>query len=211
MVSSSIDDFGYNSFRASFSQVIPIRPGVDVYNMSLKAPGNSFAIVVMLEIYIVGCDLDVLLKDQDTGSFKVICTVNCPNKTIAEMVYAQDPDGAGSCFLFTDIPVQALEFHFVLHKRGRRTEKVSSLSILWDRINITVKTPMAWSITDHTRCPSNNEDRRNSACVSEHSGCRMQMFLDHGYACQPGKSIYIYDGCMNDEGNFIYAMPSELF
>ncbi|CAD6266427.1 unnamed protein product [Miscanthus lutarioriparius] len=203
-VHSSIDDFGCNSFGASFSQVIPIKPGVDVYNMSLKAPGNSFAIVVMLDLCIVGCDLDVLLKDQYTGSFKVISTVNCPNKTIAEMVYAQDPDGGGCHFIFADIPVQALEFQFVLHKRGRRTEKVSSLSILWDRINITVKTPIEWSITDDTRCPSNNEDRRNSACVSEHSGCRTQMFLDHGYACQCNNGYegnpYIYDGCLNDKG-----------
>ncbi|XP_066352832.1 putative wall-associated receptor kinase-like 16 isoform X1 [Miscanthus floridulus] len=115
----------------------------------------------------------------------------------------QDPDGGGCTFIFADIPVRALEFQFVLHKRGRGTEKVSSLSILWDRINITVKTPIEWSITDDTRCPSNNEDRRNSACVSEHSGCRTQMFLDHGYACQCNNGYegnpYIYDGCMNDK------------
>jgi hypothetical protein len=215
-VSSSIDNFVYNSFGASFSPaIIPIRPGVHVYNMSLESPGNSFAIIEILEIFIVGCDLDVLLKDQQTGSFKLICTVNCPNKTVAEMVYAQDPNGAGNCFMFADIPVQALEFQFVLHKRARRTEKVSSLSILWDRINITVNTPMEWSITDNTRCPSNHEDRRNSACVSEHSGCRTQMFLDHGYACQCNNGYegnpYIYDGCTNDKGDFIYAMPSDLF
>ena len=33
------------------------------------------------------------------------------------------------------------------------TEKVSNLSILWDRINITVMVPLVWSIADHTRCP----------------------------------------------------------
>ncbi|OQU79804.1 hypothetical protein SORBI_3007G020400 [Sorghum bicolor] len=179
-------------------------PKLLLHDGTTESPGNSFAIIEILEIFIVGCDLDVLLKDQQTGSFKLICTVNCPNKTVAEMVYAQDPNGAGNCFMFADIPVQALEFQFVLHKRARRTEKVSSLSILWDRINITVNTPMEWSITDNTRCPSNHEDRRNSACVSEHSGCRTQMFLDHGYACQCNNGYegnpYIYDGCTNDKG-----------
>ncbi|RLN04355.1 hypothetical protein C2845_PM13G01480 [Panicum miliaceum] len=196
-----------NSFLVSFSQTIPIRSGVDVYNMSLKTPGNSFSIIkIEMEVHIISCDLDVHLKDQDTGSFIPICTVTCPNETVAEMVYTQDCDAGGfCCIMFSETPVQALEFQFVPHKRGV-TEKVSNLSILWDRINVTVTVPMEWSITDHPRCPK-EEDRRSTACVSEHSHCESSPssgFRDDGYACQCDKGYhgnpYILDGCTNDEG-----------
>jgi len=72
--------------QVSFSQTFPIRSGVDVYNMSFKAPGNSFSIIKLgIVVHVIGCDLDVLLKDQGTGSFSPLCTVTCPNKTVAEM------------------------------------------------------------------------------------------------------------------------------
>ena len=83
-----LDIMSYNLLHVSFSQTIPIRSRVHVYNMSLKPPGNSFSIVMGLMVHVIGCDLDVLLKDQDTGSFSPLCTVTCPNKTVAEMVHA---------------------------------------------------------------------------------------------------------------------------
>ncbi|CAL5009693.1 unnamed protein product [Urochloa decumbens] len=195
----------FDLLAVSFSQVIPIRSGVDVYNMSLKAPGNSFSILTSMAIHVIGCDLDILLKDQDTGFFSPLCTVTCPNKTIAEMVYTQDCDAGGFCCgVISETPVQALEFQFVLHKRGMNmTEKISNLSILWDRINISVGVPLVWSIADHTSCPK-EEDRRSTACVSEHSHCESSVFRDDGYACRCDKGYqgnpYIQDGCANDEG-----------
>jgi len=210
-VLSSIFSDSYNSFLVSFSQTIPIRSGVDVYNMSFKALGNSFSFIkIGMTVHVIGCDLDVLLKDPDTGSFIPLCTVTCPNETVAEMVYMQDCDAGGFCCdMFSEAPAQDLEFQFVPHKRGV-TEKVSNLSILWDRINITVRVPLEWTITDHTRC-AKEEDRRSTACVSEHSNCESSsssgLFRDAGYACQCDKGYhgnpYILDGCTNDEGDFI--------
>jgi len=188
--------------------------------MSLEAPGNSFSIMMGLMVHVIGCDLDVLLKDQDTGSFSPLCTVTCPNKTVAEMVYTQDCDAGGFCCGELSVTTaQALEFQFVPHKRGV-TEKVSNLSILWDRINITVMVPLVWSIADHTRCPE-EEDRRSTACVSEHSHCESSVLRDAGYACRCDKGYqgnpYILDGCTTDEGDFSYnkahaiTTSSELF
>ncbi|CAO2200142.1 unnamed protein product [Urochloa humidicola] len=153
-----------------------------------------------MEVHVISCDLDVLLKHQDTGSFSPLCTITCPNKTIAEMVYA----GGFCCPVLSETPVQALEFQFVLHKRGMSmTEKISNLSILWDRINISVEAPLVWSIADHTSCPK-EEDRRSTACVSENSHCESSAFRDDGYACRCNKGYqgnpYIQDGCTNDEG-----------
>lgn len=216
--------FSYNILNVSLSQTIPIRSRVDVYNMSLKAPGNSFSIIPMGDpmgvVHIIGCDLDVLLKDQDTGSFSPLCTFTCPNETVAEMVYTQDCDAGGfCCAVLSETPVQALEFQFVPHKRGV-TEKVSNLSVLWDRINITVVVTLVWSITDNTSCPEEEEDRSSTACVSEHSHCDISVFRDAGYACRCDKGYqgnpYILDGCTNDEGDFSYnkahaITSSELF
>jgi len=196
--------------QVSFSQTFPIRSGVDVYNMSFKAPGNSFSIIKLgIVVHVIGCDLDVLLKDQGTGSFSPLCTVTCPNKTVAEMEYMKDCNNASRfcCGVFSPTPAQALEFQFVPHKRGV-TEKVSNLSILWDRINVTVIVPLVWSIADHTRCPKDEEeDRRSTACASEHSHCESSVLRDAGYACRCDKGYkgnpYILDGCTNDEGDFI--------
>jgi hypothetical protein len=203
------DIFTFNLSDVSFSRAIPVRSRVGVYNMSLKAPGNSYSIMSSMAVDVIGCDLDVLLKDQDTGSFGTLCTVTCPNKTIAEMVYA----GGVGCLVISETPVQALEFQFVLHERGMlsMTEKISNLSILWDRINITVMVPLLWSITDSTSCPM-EEHRRSTACASEQSHCESVVFRDNGYACRCNKGYqgnpYIQDGCRNDEGDFIYPITS---
>ncbi|CAL5009691.1 unnamed protein product [Urochloa decumbens] len=202
-VIASIDITG-NTFSSLFTQEIPIRSGVDVYNMSFMAPGNSFTIRMdYIMVLVVGCDLDLLLKDQDTGSFSIVCTVACPNKTVAEMVYAQDCGGGGCCTISSETSVQDLEFQIVLHERGNITERFSNLSILWDRINITGSLSLAWSIADLTTCPGNNQDRRNSACLSQHSNCIMSIFRYVGYYCQCNKGYqgnpYILDGCTNDE------------
>ncbi|KAL6857177.1 hypothetical protein ACP4OV_018559 [Aristida adscensionis] len=196
-----------NFLGVSFSQVIPIISGVDVYHMSYKPPGNSFTIPESFEVAVVGCDLDVRIKDQQTGSYTPLCAVTCPNEKIAEMVYMQDCQGGGCCPSLStkQTPARALEFQFVRHKRGT-AEKLSNLSMLWDRINITAKLSLIWSIADNTTCPFDKaEDRRNYACVSEHSHCETPVFTlaGSGYACQCSRGYqgnpYILDGCTKDK------------
>ncbi|WVZ95383.1 hypothetical protein U9M48_041152 [Paspalum notatum var. saurae] len=162
----------YSTVPVSFSsQAIPTESGVDIYHVSQRPPGNSFTILTTFVVVVVGCDLDVLLKHNDTGSHSFICTVACPSKEAAEMVYMQDCEGGGGCcYLASYTPVQALEFQFLRH--GGKSENFSNLGILWDRINITVSTHLVWSIVDQTRCPSSNMEetrRSSSACISENS------------------------------------------
>ncbi|CAO2186722.1 unnamed protein product [Urochloa humidicola] len=202
---------GYNIIRAvSFSKIIPMKSRVDVYGMSWS-PGSSFTIMNQIDIVVVGCDLDVLLKDKETGSLRFLCTVTCPNKEIAEMVYMKNCKGGGCCKLFDEqetVRGEVLKFQFVRHGRGNKTEKFSNnLSILWDRINITVVVPLMWSIADNnTWClfSDKEEYRKNSACISEHSHCVISAVRDNGYACRCNKRYrgnpYILDGCTNDEG-----------
>ncbi|CAO2177620.1 unnamed protein product [Urochloa humidicola] len=204
-----LEIFSYNIIPAvSFSKIIPMKPRVDFYDMSWS-PGSSFTIINKIDIVVVGCDLDVILKDQETGFSNFLCTVTCPNKEIAEMVYMKNCKGGGCCkFVAEQAPSrgEVLKFQFVRHGRDNKTENFSNnLSILWDRINITVVVPLVWSIDDNTRCLSNEEeDKRNSACISEHSDCMISMLRDNGYTCQCDKGYqgnpYILDGCTNDEG-----------
>ncbi|CAO2200148.1 unnamed protein product [Urochloa humidicola] len=195
-----INSYSHTVFVSFASQLIPVQSGVDVYNMSLRPPGNSLTFRRLADLVIVGCDLDVFLKDQDTGSLTLICTVDCPNRKVAEMVYMQGSKGSAISIIRT----QALEFQIVRHRKGK-SGKLSDLSILWDRINITAEVPLIWCIADHTRCPSSKEaDRRNSACISEHSDCVISSYSDDAYVCLCNKGYqgnpYILDGCKKDEG-----------
>ncbi|KAL6857175.1 hypothetical protein ACP4OV_018557 [Aristida adscensionis] len=193
----SFETLAYNIFTVLFPpQVIPVKSGVDVYHMSWKADENSFTFLrILVLVSIVSCDLEVFLKDQATGSLSQICTVTCPNQTVAEMVYTE---GYRCGVVSSMTPGQALEIRLLPRKRGE-TEKFSNLSILWDRINISIGGSASWTIADHTRCPSNEEDRRNSACVSKHSDCVVSPYKQNGYACRCNKGYqgnpYILDGC----------------
>ncbi|XP_006661669.1 wall-associated receptor kinase 4-like [Oryza brachyantha] len=198
------DFLHFNSFLATFTHVIPVKTGIDVYNFSWKSPGVSFTIVETMVIGVASCDLDVFLIGQD-GAAKLLCTVACPNKEIAEMVYMQDCAGPGCYFLSSETPVQTVQLQVIRHKTNN-TLRYSNLSMLWDRINISIGGPVVWSIVDQTRCSRNMEDNSKGdyACVSNHSGCRTSVFRDTGYACQCNSGYignpYILDGCKHDSG-----------
>lgn len=201
VVGKDIAEFFYfNFFMVAFNHLIPIKAGVDVYNLTWKAPGISFTISEMMIITVVSCDLDVFLIGQDNTP-KLLCMVACPNKEIADMVYMQDCEGPGCCTVLSETPVQAVQLQFVRHETSN-AGKISNLSMLWDRINITIGAPLVWSIVDQTRCSRNMED--NFACVSNHSGCITSVFRDIGYACQCNSGYkgnpFILDGCKHDSG-----------
>uniref|UniRef100_A0ACD5UHM0 Uncharacterized protein n=1 Tax=Avena sativa TaxID=4498 RepID=A0ACD5UHM0_AVESA len=186
-----------DNFQVKFSKTIPMKSGVDAYNMSWT-PGNSFSVYV-ISLYVVACDLDVYLEDNEVDNFRLFCNITCPSMKIAEQVYRQDPLGPGSCSAAASISnnVHALKLQFVRHKTSK-IKTQSNLSILWDTININIEALISWSIVDRTSCPRSPEDS-NYACVSHHSECTS---FDVGYLCQCNSGYagnpYISDGCSPD-------------
>lgn len=185
------------TFPVIFSKSIPMKSGVDTYNMSWT-PGHSFTVFELITFYIVTCDLDVYLVDKEVGNFWLVCNVTCPSIKSAEQVYRQDPLGPGSCSLTASVSsVHTLELQFVRHKTSK-IETQSNLNILWDRININIEALISWSIVDQMSCRRTTEDS-NYACVSHHSECTES---DVGYLCQCNSGYagnpYISDGCSPD-------------
>ncbi|XP_044959061.1 wall-associated receptor kinase 1-like isoform X1 [Hordeum vulgare subsp. vulgare] len=201
-VTANIDAGGMtpDAFLVNFSKTIPMKPGVDGYNMSWT-PGNSFTALESMVLTIVACDLDVYLVDKNVGNLRLVCKVTCPSKKIAEQVYMQDPRGPGSCSVNAVIFVHTVELQFVRHKTSKMKTH-SHLSILWDTINVNIETVIEWSIVDQTSCSSSKEDS-NYACVSHHSEC-MVPFTHVGYVCRCksgyGGNPYISGGCLPDHG-----------
>uniref|UniRef100_A0A0E0B8F8 Protein kinase domain-containing protein n=1 Tax=Oryza glumipatula TaxID=40148 RepID=A0A0E0B8F8_9ORYZ len=195
----------FNLIPITSTHVIPINSGGDVYNFSWKTPGDSFTIARQGMTFVVtSCDLDVYMVDQEKSTPILLGTIACPSKEIAEMVYRQDSEGPG-WYTIDSLPVRTVQLQFVRHKTGN-TQKYFNLTMLWDRINITVKANLAWNIVDQTRCLNNMEDdRKNHACISNHSSCVSSQYIDVGYACRCNDGYvgnpYIMDGCkLDDEG-----------
>uniref|UniRef100_A0ACD5ZCP2 Uncharacterized protein n=1 Tax=Avena sativa TaxID=4498 RepID=A0ACD5ZCP2_AVESA len=188
-------DLSGTPFQVNFSKTIPMKSGVDAYNMSWT-PGNSFSVYGM-SLYVVACDVDVFLEDNDIDNFRLFCNITCPSMKIAEQVYRQDPLGPGSCSAASISNVHALKLQFVRHKTSK-IKTQSNLSILWDTININIEALVSWSIVDQTSCHRSTEDS-NYACVSHHSECSL---YDVGYLCQCNSGYagnpYISAGCLPD-------------
>jgi hypothetical protein len=194
----------FNLIPITSTHVIPINSGGDVYNFSWKNPGDSFTFARQGMTFVVtSCDLDVYMVDQEKSTPILLGTIACPSKEIAEMVYRQDSEGPG-WYTIDSLPARTVQLQFVRHKTGN-TQKYFNLTMLWDRINITVKANLAWNIVDQTRCLNNMEDdRKNHACISNHSSCVSSQYIDVGYACRCNDGYvgnpYIMDGCKLDDG-----------
>ena len=186
--------------------------GVDVYNTSWKAPGQSFVGSQQLQLNFIGCDFDTYWL-HDINSSTMICAVtSCPSGGITEIdpSWEQQCNGTGCCsHTFQDSALSSLKFQFVRH--DRKPEGQANLtSSLRDRISVkTSFMLLSWGIVlDRPSCAAAAGNKTGYACVSEHSSCTSELYgINPSYMCVCGDGYvgnpYVPDGCVHDRGNII--------
>jgi hypothetical protein len=122
-------------FSVRFSHIITMRPGVDNYSMSWKAPGRSFGLEYA-QLNITGCDLDIYMVNQYIDHTKPLCNMTCPNKEITDSMARNNCNGTGCCAILIWTYTHEFELKFVRHPKSK-VEAFSDKSSLWDKINIT--------------------------------------------------------------------------
>ncbi|TKW03606.1 hypothetical protein SEVIR_7G052300v4 [Setaria viridis] len=200
----SINGFIDTEFSVRFSTAISMRQGVDVYDMSWKAPGRSFTLDYV-ELNITGCNFDAYWLDQDINADVRLCRVTCPDDAeITDKDARQNCNGTGCCSIEFETYLRAFQLKFVLHNRGELVPNTNRSS-LWDSINVTsAYAYIAWSIVDQATCASTLDNRTNYACVSNNSTCYDSLETsDLGYLCSCdggyGGNPYIPNGCSRDK------------
>ncbi|PAN37452.1 hypothetical protein PAHAL_7G093800 [Panicum hallii] len=191
-------------FSVRFSHIITMRPGVDNYSMSWKAPGRSFGLEYA-QLNITGCDLDIYMVNQYIDYTKPLCNMTCPNKEITDSMARNNCNGTGCCSIFIEMYTHEFELKFVRHPKSK-LEAFSDKSSLWDKINITTnEARISWSIMDQPSCASAAENKSSYACISRNSRCDDSYTrMNFGYLCWCsagyGGNPYILDGCSRDKG-----------
>uniref|UniRef100_M8CP56 Wall-associated receptor kinase 5 n=1 Tax=Aegilops tauschii TaxID=37682 RepID=M8CP56_AEGTA len=197
------DDIYYDTVRVAFSHEIPVRSGVDVYNMSWKTPGRSFNTRGFM-LNIIGCDFDVYMLDNSNKP-TLRCTTSCPDERITEAMAKENCNGTGCCSFSVTAFLTTINLRF---DRQNKT-KLKSLDggSLWDRITLSSdQTDLSWSIVDQPNCASTEGNKTNYACISSDSNCADQanLLIKYGYICSCNDGYFgnpfILDGCSRDKG-----------
>ncbi|XP_066338673.1 wall-associated receptor kinase-like 1 isoform X3 [Miscanthus floridulus] len=204
-------DTGYrygdnDEIEIALNYTIPMRNGVDVYNISWNSPGKSFALSYAW-FNVTGCGFDMYLDDRDTNTIVRLCTLTCPEQ-ITEAVARQNCNGTGCCTVNLEANIRAFGLNFVRHNQSSVVHQVQpNRSSLWDYINATtLDAGLTWNIIDQPSCASAKENNiTNYACVANNSRCiDNEESLDFGYSCRcnPGYvgNPYILSGCAKDTG-----------
>uniref|UniRef100_J3LWP2 Protein kinase domain-containing protein n=2 Tax=Oryza brachyantha TaxID=4533 RepID=J3LWP2_ORYBR len=197
-------DYLFMLVDVDISHTIPMRPGINTYNMTWKAPGRSFSLEYAM-LNITGCDFDVYLVDQNRNSSVMLCMVTCPDEEMTDMVARQNCNGTGCCSIWLEASLTAFQLKFVRHNNVE-LKTHSNQSLLWNRINITtVGMNLGWSIVDQPTCARTRDNMTNYACASSHSKCfDSYVTTEFGYlcGCESGYwgNPYILNGCQRDNG-----------
>ncbi|CAM0885595.1 unnamed protein product [Alopecurus aequalis] len=191
---------------ASLSYSIPLRSGVDVYNMSWDL-GRSFFFYV-LQLNFTGCDFDVYVLEDGTNNTMGHCSVTCPDQHITNTLARQTCNGTGCCTanINSSPTPTGFEIKFVSrHKIGKRKlEAHTNRSSIWNTIDVTTAGgDISWGIAvDQPVSAGALQNRTDYACLSNHSSVSQSSYL--GYACQCNDGYrgnpYITDGCSRDKG-----------
>ncbi|KAL6630076.1 hypothetical protein ACP70R_029841 [Stipagrostis hirtigluma subsp. patula] len=199
------------SLGIAISRSIPLRSGVDVYNMSWRPPGRSF-IGSSFELNITGCDLDVYWMDG-IGSWVRLCRTTCPSEGITNFTMAREQcNGTGCCTINLLRNILAFQLRFVRHGRSGRkpeargeTHPPNDLISLLDTIKVesNIFTKLSWGVVDQPNCAAAS-NRTNYACVSKNSKCSDSLQVSPSYVCKCDIGYvgnpYVLDGCARRQG-----------
>ncbi|XP_047080367.1 wall-associated receptor kinase 4-like [Lolium rigidum] len=197
------DPFFYSKILVAFSLNIPIRSGVDVYDMSWKTPGRSLN-TWGFRLNITGCDFDVYMVDKSNET-TLSCTSSCPDERITEAFANENCNGTGCCSIIANALVTTISIRIVRHNK-RKLRSLDGGS-LWDRITLSSSdTDLSWAIVDQPNCASTEEKKANYACISSNSSCADEgrFLINYGYLCRCNDGYlgnpYILHGCSRDKG-----------
>jgi hypothetical protein len=179
---------------ASIGFSITMTPGTRTYTRSSESPARGFIIDSDTHLYVVGCDVEVLLFDTGTNLTIGSCTSSCPGDKATmgneSVVVAGNCNGLGCCSIA--LPDYLRGFRFTLSRRDgdearsdaepSATVKVfltedyefntSDLFSSWT--NKSVLTSLEIFATDQPSCEVASANEETYACSS-------------GSLCQTGK------------------------
>ncbi|KAB8095218.1 hypothetical protein EE612_023055, partial [Oryza sativa] len=192
-VINSIGAAGY--VYVNFSLDIPMRSGVDLYNVSWTVPGDSFSVRDSARVTIGHGNFDVYLLDAYSSKRIILCSLTQPTNI-------DDTSDEGECQ--RNIPiVRGFQLQFVHrheHGEGQRTS-VDSVRIENDGVRL------GWAIVDHSTCAEAKRDKSSYACASKHSQCDDNLSFTAsraGYLCKCTDGYqgnpYAPNGCRRDVG-----------
>ncbi|TKW40189.2 hypothetical protein SEVIR_1G232300v4 [Setaria viridis] len=204
---------------ASIGFIITMTPGTSTYTRSWESPARGFIINSDTHMYVVGCDVEVLLFDTGTNLTIGSCTSSCPgdratmgNESVA---IAGNCNGLGCCSIA--LPDYLQGFRFILSRRDgvirARSDAQASINVKvfltedyefetsdlyssW--INRSVHTSLEIFATDQPSCEIASANKETYAC-SPGSSCQTGKWGGYFCYCNPGvngNSPYILDGCI---------------
>uniref|UniRef100_A0A453MQC7 Protein kinase domain-containing protein n=2 Tax=Aegilops tauschii TaxID=37682 RepID=A0A453MQC7_AEGTS len=190
----------------SYTETVPVRSGVDVYNMSSwSPPGRSF-LLFDASINVTGCGFDVYMLDHDLNTTSKVCSTTCPGGEITETMAMQNCNDTWCCSVRFFFNFNGFQFSFV-RRRGEEG-RVNYTSPLWNKISVTTDDAiLLWYVADQQRCADAEADVATYACLSSNSSCTDNDFTYSGYQCYcDGGYVgnpYVRGGCSRDKGIII--------
>ncbi|XP_020149237.1 wall-associated receptor kinase 4 [Aegilops tauschii subsp. strangulata] len=187
----------------SYTETVPVRSGVDVYNMSSwSPPGRSF-LLFDASINVTGCGFDVYMLDHDLNTTSKVCSTTCPGGEITETMAMQNCNDTWCCSVRFFFNFNGFQFSFV-RRRGEEG-RVNYTSPLWNKISVTTDDAiLLWYVADQQRCADAEADVATYACLSSNSSCTDNDFTYSGYQCYcDGGYVgnpYVRGGCSRDKG-----------
>jgi hypothetical protein len=167
---------------------IPMRPAVDMYNATWKAPARNFHLDSSIDLSFRSCDFSAYLIGIPNVNQEIPLCTGCDEDTgYGEDCYNSPPR----------IWANTLTFKFVRRKEAEAQQRQNAEVL-------TLSGFMDWTIVDQSSCAAASVDKATFACTSNHSSC-VDTSMGFGYTCKCddgyGSNPFVLNGCSRDYGN----------